>query len=336
MRQLQDRLSAANGGESSGPRSRLVLVLGNERAVVHVLCAVDGHALRLIVQAMEIFCSRISADLQDRKAFRPHTFGKFPLRVERDDLVVRIRHDDHPSAWLMLHGCDVINRVVQSFDPRINFPTAVARPRLYRDVASCHNGATNIGARLRKSGDGVCPARLPGQMKTFQVVTELQFVECRSNDTDFEQGSSLFAVVTHRTKRPQTSDGDVGSAIDARPALYIPLHPAGCHKGSISIEAARRFGVSQITMDKNDSFVLRAASRRYPITDAIAGSINSHPDRAPQRLALRFIDGNAASENTWRVQRRVIAVRRRLRYFVLILEDNRIISDAAGAVGGHR
>src|SRR5262249_11133061 len=223
---------------------------------------------------------------------------------------------DHPSAWLMLHGCDVINRVVQSFDPRINFPTAVARPRLYRDVASCHNGATNIGARLRKSGDGVCPARLPGQMKTFQVVTELQFVECRSNDTDFEQGSSLFAVVTHRTKRPQTSDGDVGSAIDARPALYVPLHPAGCHKGGVSIEAGQRFGVSYITVDKNHSFILRAASRRYPIAYAIAGSINSHPDRVPQGLALRFIDGNAATKAPRPIHPCIFPSRSRLRHLL--------------------
>src|SRR5262245_64176979 len=87
-------------------------------------------------------------------------------------------------------------------------------------------------------------------MKTFEAVPDLQFIECRRDDTDFEQGSSLFAVVTHRTKRPQTSNGDVGSAINARPALYLPLHAAGGHKGGISIEAARRFGVSQITMDK--------------------------------------------------------------------------------------
>src|SRR5262249_17857181 len=29
--------------------------------------------------AMEAFCSRISADVQDRKAFRPYAFGKLPL-----------------------------------------------------------------------------------------------------------------------------------------------------------------------------------------------------------------------------------------------------------------
>src|SRR5262249_22983902 len=150
------------------------------------------------------------------------------------------------------------------------------------------------------------------------AVTNLQFIECRHDDTDFKQGSS-FAVVTRGTKRPQTSNGDVGSAINARPALYVALHAAGCHMGGISIEAARRFGVSQITMDKNHGFILGAASGRYPITYAIARSINSHPDRVPQSLALRFIDGNAASEDSCHVQRRIIGVGWCLRHLVLIL-----------------
>src|SRR5215813_3459315 len=102
------------------------------------------------------------------------------------------------------------------------------------------------------------------------------------------------------------SNGDVGSAINARPALYVPLHAAGCHMGGISIEAAWRFIVSQVTMDKNHGFILGAASRRYPITYAIARSINSRPDRVPQSLALGFIDGNAASEDSRRVQRWII------------------------------
>src|SRR5215510_11984949 len=122
----------------------------------------------------------------------------------------------------MLHGCNVINRVVQIFGSRINFPTAVARPRLYRDNARRHNGAADIGAHLRKPGDGVCPARLPGQMKTFQAVADFHFIERRHDDTDFKQGSS-FAVLTRGTKRPQTSNGDVGSAINSRPALYVAL-----------------------------------------------------------------------------------------------------------------
>src|SRR5262245_19355461 len=172
-------------------------------------------------------------------------------------------------------------------------------------------------------------------MKTFQAVTDFQFIERRHDDTDFKRGSS-FAVLTRGTKRPQTSNGDVGSAINARPALYVALHAAGCHMGGISIEAARRFWVSQITMDENDSFILRAAGGRYPITYAIARSINSHPDRVPQRLALRFIDGNAASEDTWRVQRWIIGVRWCLRYFVLILRNNRIVFDATSAVRRHR
>src|SRR5262245_16168378 len=130
-------------------------------------------------------------------------------------------------------------------------------------------------------------------METFQGVADFHFIERRHDDADFKQGSS-FAVFTRGTKRPQTSNGDVGSAINARPALYVPLHAAGGHKGGISIEAARRFGVAQITMDKNDSFILRAARRRHPVTYAISGCITSDPDRIPQSLALRFIDCNAA------------------------------------------
>src|SRR5262249_15211247 len=121
-----------------------------------------------------------------------------------------------------------------------------------------------------------------------------------------------------------------------RPALYVALHAAGCHMGGISIEAARRFGVSQITMDKNHGFILGAASGRYPITYAIARSINSHPDRVPQSLALRFIDGNAASEDSCHVQRRIIGVGWCLRHLVLILRNNRSVFDAAGAVRRHR
>src|SRR5262249_60782365 len=114
------------------------------------------------------------------------------------------------------------------------------------------------------------------------------------------------------------ANGDVGSVINARPALYVALHAAGCHMDGISIEAARRFGVSQVTMDKNDSFILGAASRRYPVTHAIAGPINSHPNRVPQRLALRFTDDNAATEDSRRVQRWIIGVGWRLRHLVLI------------------
>src|SRR5262245_32707008 len=172
-------------------------------------------------------------------------------------------------------------------------------------------------------------------MKMFQAVTDFQFIERRHDDTDFKQGSS-FAVLTRGTKRPQTSNGDVGSAINSRPALYVALHASGCHMGGISIEAARRFGVSQITMDKNHGFILRATSGRYTITDAITRSINSHPDRVPQRLALGFADGNAASEDSWRVQRWIIGVGWCLRHLVLILRNNRIIFDAAGAVRRHQ
>src|SRR5262245_39534501 len=89
-------------------------------------------------------------------------------------------------------------------------------------------------------------------------------------------------------------------------------------------------------MDKTHGFIRGAASGRYPVTHAIARSIDSHPDRVPQRLALGFADGNAASEDTWRVQRRIIGVRWYLRYFVLILRHNRIIFDAAGAVRRHQ
>src|SRR5262249_23189035 len=96
-----------------------------------------------------------------------------------------------------------------------------------------------VAAHWAQRGAVVRPARLPGKMKTFQAVTNLQFIECPHDDTDFKQGSS-FAVVTRGTKRPQTSNGDVGSAINARPALYVALHAAGCHMGGISIEAAWR------------------------------------------------------------------------------------------------
>src|SRR5262245_3144146 len=172
-------------------------------------------------------------------------------------------------------------------------------------------------------------------MKTFQAVADFHFIERRHDDTDFKQGSS-FAVLTRGTKRPQTSNGDVGSAINSRPALYVALHAADCHMGGISIEAARRFGVYQITMDKNHGLNLGAASCRYPITDAITVSINSHPDRVPQRLALGLADGNGASEESRRVQQWIIGVGWCLRYFVLVLRNNRIIFDAAGAVRRHR
>src|SRR5262249_1518888 len=152
-------------------------------------------------------------------------------------------------------------------------------------------------------------------MKTFQAVTDFQFIERRHDDTDFKQGSS-FAVLTRGTKRPQTSNGDVGSAINSRPALYVALHASGCHMGGISIEAARRFRVAQLSKDKNHGFILGARSGRYPITDAIARSINSHPGRVPQRLALGFADGNAASEDSWRVQRWIIGVGWCLRHLV--------------------
>src|SRR5262249_47555984 len=89
-------------------------------------------------------------------------------------------------------------------------------------------------------------------------------------------------------------------------------------------------------MDEDHSFVLRAAGRGHPVAHAIARSINSYRDRVAQALALRFTDGNAAREDSRCVQWRIIGVRGYLRHLVLILRNNRIIADAAGAVRRRR
>src|SRR5262245_35878391 len=104
---------------------------------------------------MEAFCSRISADVQDRKAFRPYAFGKLPLRVERDQLIVRIRHDDHPSAWLVLHGRGVINRVVQSLIPGSTFPP-LSRVRVFSEIGPAAMTAQPTSARICASPATVC------------------------------------------------------------------------------------------------------------------------------------------------------------------------------------
>src|SRR6266566_2670337 len=105
---------------------------------------------------------------------------------------------------------------------------------------------------------------------------------------------------------PETSNGDVGSAIHARPALHVPLHATSRHSGGICVEFAGRFGIAQVAVDKDHSFILGAASCRYPVTHAIVGSINSHPSRVPESLAFGFTDRNAAAQDSWCVQRWII------------------------------
>src|SRR5947209_19876281 len=60
-------LSRATVGDTAGHGHRLVLIFGNERAIVHALGAVSDHVLRLTVQAVKILSSRIHADMTDRK-----------------------------------------------------------------------------------------------------------------------------------------------------------------------------------------------------------------------------------------------------------------------------
>src|SRR5947207_1824247 len=88
------------------------------------------------------------------------------------------------------------------------------------------------------------------------------------------------------------------------------------------IELGRRFGVAQITVDIHHRFVLRAACRGHPVTHAIARSINSHPDRVRQILALRFTDDNAVTEDSWCIQRWIISIWGYLRYLTLILRND--------------
>src|SRR5437016_14034923 len=107
-------LSRATVGDTAGHGHRLVLIFGNERAIVHALGAVSDHVLRLTVQAVKILGSRIHADMKDRKTLGLDALHELTLRPVRNDLIVRIGHRDHALTRPLLHGTDMVNRIIPS------------------------------------------------------------------------------------------------------------------------------------------------------------------------------------------------------------------------------